>query len=171
MSLVDRPVFQHKASCSFRSQALPKHPHTTIKPFLSFFSQIKSNQICKQTRNGRSSESYQSTNLSISHLPCPTLLTHPSLSLSSQPQRGSSRGGNRGNARGGSASRGSNQSRGGGRGGAAGGAGGAGNSADKAKKEAILDLGKYLDKKVRVKFMGGREGKSQGSTEVWIKEG
>lgn len=28
---------------------------------------------------------------------------------------------------------------------------------DKKKKETILDLGKYLDKKIRVKFSGGRE--------------
>ncbi|MBW0528265.1 hypothetical protein O181_067980 [Austropuccinia psidii MF-1] len=28
---------------------------------------------------------------------------------------------------------------------------------DKPKREAILDLAKYVDKRVRVKFMGGRE--------------
>ena len=28
---------------------------------------------------------------------------------------------------------------------------------DKKKKETILDLSKYLDKKIRVKFSGGRE--------------
>lgn len=28
---------------------------------------------------------------------------------------------------------------------------------DKKKKETILDLAKYLDKKIRVKFSGGRE--------------
>ena len=28
---------------------------------------------------------------------------------------------------------------------------------DKKKKEPILDLAKYLDKKIRVKFSGGRE--------------
>lgn len=28
---------------------------------------------------------------------------------------------------------------------------------EKKKKETILDLGKYLDKKIRVKFSGGRE--------------
>lgn len=28
---------------------------------------------------------------------------------------------------------------------------------DKKKKETILDLQKYLDKKIRVKFSGGRE--------------
>ena len=31
------------------------------------------------------------------------------------------------------------------------------NQADKKKKETILDLSKYLDKKIRVKFSGGRE--------------
>ncbi|QSL65249.1 hypothetical protein MERGE_002558 [Pneumocystis wakefieldiae] len=30
-------------------------------------------------------------------------------------------------------------------------------AADKPKKEAILDLGRYQDQKVKVKFMGGRE--------------
>jgi U6 snRNA-associated Sm-like protein LSm7 len=52
----------------------------------------------------------------------------------------------------------------GGRGGAAGGgpAGGAGNGQDKdkerPKKENILDLKKYMDKRITVKFNGGREG-------------
>ena len=34
------------------------------------------------------------------------------------------------------------------------------NAADKKKKETLLsaELGKYLDKRVRVKFQGGREG-------------
>jgi U6 snRNA-associated Sm-like protein LSm7 len=35
--------------------------------------------------------------------------------------------------------------------------GGAGGGGDKKKKETILDLSKYLDKKIRVKFSGGRE--------------
>jgi U6 snRNA-associated Sm-like protein LSm7 len=30
-------------------------------------------------------------------------------------------------------------------------------SLDKKKKETILDLAKYLDKRIRVKFSGGRE--------------
>lgn len=29
---------------------------------------------------------------------------------------------------------------------------------DKPKREAILDLGKYADERIRVKFTGGREG-------------
>ncbi|GAA6025208.1 hypothetical protein JCM10207_001491 [Rhodosporidiobolus poonsookiae] len=48
----------------------------------------------------------------------------------------------------------------GGRGGASGGAGGrgpGGRSDDKPKREAILDLAKYVDKQIRVKFTGGRE--------------
>ncbi|KAI5475716.1 U6 snRNA-associated Sm-like protein LSm7 [Pseudohyphozyma bogoriensis] len=58
------------------------------------------------------------------------------------------------------------QGRGRGRGGARGGAsgargGGAGPSGssrdDKPRREAILDLSKYLDQRVRVKFTGGRE--------------
>lgn len=36
---------------------------------------------------------------------------------------------------------------------------------EKKKKESILDLSKYIDKTIRVKFQGGREGESlpQGS--------
>lgn len=58
--------------------------------------------------------------------------------------RGGGRGGGGGDHRGG---------RGGGRGGAQGG------QAEKPKKENILDLSKYLDKQINVKFNGGREGK------------
>lgn len=35
-------------------------------------------------------------------------------------------------------------------------------SGEKKKKESIVDLGKYLDKPIRVKFQGGREGKCYG---------
>ena len=57
--------------------------------------------------------------------------------------------------------------RGGGRGGDRGGArggrgGGAAGSGEKLKKENILDLGKYMDKEISVKFNGGREGKLCG---------
>ncbi|KAJ9114957.1 hypothetical protein QFC20_001332 [Naganishia adeliensis] len=58
-------------------------------------------------------------------------------------QRG--RGGNRDGARGG---------RGGGRGGSNANGGG---SAEKKPREAILDLGRFVDKEIRVKFQGGRE--------------
>lgn len=52
----------------------------------------------------------------------------------------------------------------GGRGGGRGGrqqqkTGGAAAQQEKPKKENILDLGKYMDKEVQVKFNGGREGK------------
>lgn len=57
------------------------------------------------------------------------------------------RGGGRGGDRGG---------RGGGRGGAHGGA--AGGQTERPKKENILDLSKYMDKQITVKFSGGREG-------------
>ncbi|KAG9305442.1 hypothetical protein G9A89_021160 [Geosiphon pyriformis] len=56
-------------------------------------------------------------------------------------------------------SRGHNLRGSGGRGGRGGGRGG-GNvfgSDQKFKKESILDLAKYMDKKIRVKFNGGRE--------------
>lgn len=52
----------------------------------------------------------------------------------------------------------------GGRGGGRGGrqqqktGGGAAAQQEKPKKENILDLGKYMDKEVQVKFNGGREG-------------
>jgi hypothetical protein len=70
------------------------------------------------------------------------------------PHRGGGRGG-RGEHRGG---------RGGGRGGHEGGGrgghhgGGGGGERERPKKENILDLGKYMDKKITVKFTGGREG-------------
>ena len=64
-------------------------------------------------------------------------------------ERGSFRGG-RGGGRGGGEHRGG---RGGGRGGAGGG------QTEKPKKENILDLSKYMDKQINVKFNGGREGK------------
>ena len=64
-------------------------------------------------------------------------------------ERGNFRGG-RGSGRGGG-------SRGGGK--AGGGGGGAQNAqTEKPKKENILDLGKYIDKEISVKFNGGREG-------------
>lgn len=69
--------------------------------------------------------------------------------------RGQHRGGGRGGGRG--------DSRGGGRGGRGGGEGrggrgGANASGERPKKENILDLGKYMDKRIVVKFTGGREG-------------
>ena len=36
--------------------------------------------------------------------------------------------------------------------------GGPPGAADKPKREAILDLSKYVDERIRVKFTGGREG-------------
>ena len=47
---------------------------------------------------------------------------------------------------------------GGGRGGAAhSGTGGANTQTERPKKENILDLSKYMDKQINVKFSGGRE--------------
>lgn len=37
--------------------------------------------------------------------------------------------------------------------------------ADKPRREAILDLSKYVDERIRVKFTGGREGESPYPTE------
>ena len=67
-------------------------------------------------------------------------------------ERGNFRGG-RGGGRGGGAGGGDHRGgRGGGRGGASQG------QAEKPKKENILDLTKYMDKEITVKFNGGREG-------------
>lgn len=76
-------------------------------------------------------------------------------------ERGSFRGGARGRG-------GGFDSRGGGRGahptqqrgGGAGGGGSAQQQQEKPRKENILDLTKYMDKEVNVKFNGGRESKS-----------
>jgi U6 snRNA-associated Sm-like protein LSm7 len=67
------------------------------------------------------------------------------------------------NARGGS--------RGGGRGGGHGGGRGghhkdSGSAAERPKKENILDLNRFMDKQMRVKFNGGREGTFSSSLEV-----
>jgi U6 snRNA-associated Sm-like protein LSm7 len=66
----------------------------------------------------------------------------------------------RGSFRGGGRNRGGGYDRSGGRGGRGGGAGGGAQQQqqEKPKKENILDLSKYMDKEVRVKFSGGREG-------------
>jgi U6 snRNA-associated Sm-like protein LSm7 len=66
-------------------------------------------------------------------------------------ERGAFRGG-RGGGRGG----GDRGGRGGGRGGAH---AGGGEKTERPKKENILDLSKYMDKQLTVKFSGGREGK------------
>ncbi|OJJ62883.1 hypothetical protein ASPSYDRAFT_41589 [Aspergillus sydowii CBS 593.65] len=64
----------------------------------------------------------------------------------------------RGSFRGGGRNRGGGYDRSGGRGGhGKGGGGGGAQQQEKPKKENILDLNKYMDKEVRVKFNGGRE--------------
>ncbi|KAL4909708.1 hypothetical protein BDW74DRAFT_42669 [Aspergillus multicolor] len=65
----------------------------------------------------------------------------------------------RGSFRGGGRNRGGGYDRSGGRGGhgKGGGASGGAQQQEKPKKENILDLNKYMDKEVRVKFNGGRE--------------
>ncbi|BFZ54162.1 U6 snRNP-associated protein Lsm7 [Savitreella phatthalungensis] len=69
--------------------------------------------------------------------------------------RGGGRGGgNAGGGRGGASRIGSTSGGGGGGGGRGGGQSG---SSTRPKKEQILDLNKYQDKRVRVKFVGGRE--------------
>ena len=68
------------------------------------------------------------------------------------------RGGSRGEHRGGRGAGG--QGRG----------GGAQQSQERPKKENILDLGKYMDKRITVKFNGGREGMIYHISEVRRKE-
>lgn len=67
--------------------------------------------------------------------------------MSDRPTHRGGRGGGGGGPRGG---------RGGGRGGRDGGRDG-GDKGEKPKKENILDLAKYMDKEITVKFNGGRE--------------
>ena len=71
--------------------------------------------------------------------------------------RGNRGGGGRGGDRGGNDRGGRGGNRGSDRGGRGGGQQSGGGSADK-KKENILDLTKYMDKEICVKFNGGREG-------------
>ena len=66
----------------------------------------------------------------------------------------SERGNFRGRGGGGGASRGGGER---GRGGGGGGRGGHAQGPEKPKKENILDLAKYMDKEILVKFNGGRE--------------
>jgi U6 snRNA-associated Sm-like protein LSm7 len=77
-------------------------------------------------------------------------------------ERAGHRGGRGGYQRGGGGGRGGGRGGAGGGGpGAAGGSGGGGGSGqdrERPKKENILDLAKYMDKRVTVKFNGGREG-------------
>ena len=68
--------------------------------------------------------------------------------MADRPQHRGGRGGSRGDSRGGRGGRG---------GGDRGGRGGA-SAGERPKKENILDLGKYMDKRIVVKFTGGREG-------------
>jgi len=74
-------------------------------------------------------------------------------------ERGNFRGGPRGGGGGGRGGRG-----GGDRGGRGG--GGAGERTER-KKENILDLTKYMDKEISVKFNGGREGEFHSSE--WVE--
>lgn len=67
----------------------------------------------------------------------------------------SERGAFRGRGGGGGGRGGDRGGRGGGRGGHGGGQAG---QTERPKKENILDLGKYMDKELSVKFSGGREG-------------
>ncbi|KAF9905061.1 Sm-like protein lsm7 [Lobosporangium transversale] len=73
--------------------------------------------------------------------------------MSDRPRGGyNSRGGGGRGGRGGSGGSG----RGGGRGGSS------STHIERPKKESILDLGKYMDQKIRVKYSGGREGTLKG---------
>ncbi|KAI1851979.1 hypothetical protein JX265_008215 [Neoarthrinium moseri] len=73
--------------------------------------------------------------------------------MADRPHQRGGRGGGSGHYRGGRGGGG----RGGGRGGANAGPGGDGHERERPKKENILDLAKYMDKQITVKFNGGRE--------------
>lgn len=77
--------------------------------------------------------------------------------MSDRPAHRGGRGGGRGDGghRGGG---GRGSSRGGGGGERGGHRGAGGDDREKPKKENILDLAKYMDKQITVKFNGGREG-------------
>ena len=75
----------------------------------------------------------------------------------------SDRGNFRGGSRGGGGRGGDNKS---GRGGGGRGGGHGGQPAERPKKENILDLTKYMDKEVSVKFNGGREGMPSSQVEA-----
>ena len=74
--------------------------------------------------------------------------------MSDRPNHRGGRGGGGGGGHGGNFRGG----RGGGRGGGGGGGGNQSGERERPKKENILDLAKYMDKQVTVKFNGGREG-------------
>jgi len=79
--------------------------------------------------------------------------------MSDKPHRGGGGGGHGGRGggyRGGRGGGGGGRGGGGDRGGAGSGAGSG--EKERPKKENILDLGKYMDKGITVKFSGGREG-------------
>lgn len=74
--------------------------------------------------------------------------------MADRPHRGGGRGGPRG-GRGGGYGRGGHGAGGGGGGHQA---GGSNQERERPKKENILDLKKYMDQRINVKFSGGREG-------------
>lgn len=80
----------------------------------------------------------------------------PNDNMADRPHRGG-RGGYRGGRGGGGGGRGGGGGAGG-AGGAGGGANAQGQDKERPKKENILDLKKYMDKRITVKFNGGREG-------------
>jgi len=71
-------------------------------------------------------------------------------------ERANFRGGRGGRGRGGGSGEGESSHRGG-RGGGGRGGGGGHQQAERPKKENILDLTRYMDKEIGVKFNGGRE--------------
>ncbi|KAK3311481.1 uncharacterized protein B0T15DRAFT_521591 [Chaetomium strumarium] len=76
--------------------------------------------------------------------------------MADRPHRGGGRGGSRGGRGGGGGGRGGGGGAAAAGGGAAAGAGADGNK-ERPKKENILDLKRYMDKRITVKFNGGRE--------------
>lgn len=73
------------------------------------------------------------------------------------PHRGGGGGGNRGGGRGGHQNQQGQQHQ-----------GGSGEQTERPKKENILDLKKYMDKRITVKFNGGREGRLFSNLGKWL---
>lgn len=123
---------------------LPRFPRGIGSSHYIFDQKTKTFCILKSRQHPKYNSIHQ-------HSPNPFPTTNTPNMSGQQPHH---RGGGRGEHRGGRGGRGNSE------GGGRGGRGGAhsGGDREKPKKENILDLGKYMDKEITVKFTGGREG-------------
>ncbi|CRK43383.1 hypothetical protein BN1723_005635 [Verticillium longisporum] len=139
-----------------RGEAGTRYFHS-IKSDPNFFRRSTQTHIPRRKPSPRYLASYHSR-IVIDRSTCSVQATsRDSASKLAMADRGSHRGGGGGGGGRGGGYRGRGGGGGGGRGGHGGGQGGAGGDRERPKKENILDLGKYMDKKITVKFNGGRE--------------